>query len=290
MTTRVLRHPGSRIESSGSASRRGPTRFSGGVPEPPIVRPGAGRTPDGTDPAIRGDHRQPSRRPRRPVPDGPWERVLDLFERWRGDTRAGLAVLVAVAVVAGVVWYRIGVGAGDRPPPRRAGAPVTTRAPDTATAAEVTTTDADVIVVHVAGAVSTPGVVELHAGSRVIDAVEAAGGADDDADLDRLNLAAKLSDGERVLVQRVGDPPEPGSSASDEPASSSDSGTSTRLVNINTSTSAELEALPGIGPALAGAIIAERERRGRFRNIQELREVRGIGEKRFADLADLVTV
>jgi competence protein ComEA len=221
------------------------------------------------------------------VPDGPWERVLEVFERWRGDVRAGLAVLVAIAVVAGVVWYRIGVGSGD-PPPRPA-LPATS-GPSGAVAASTTTVGGDVIVVHVAGAVATPGVVELDADARVIDAVEAAGGADDDADLDRLNLAARLADGERILVQHVGDPADPGSSATGEPAASNDTSPATGLVNVNTATSTELEALPGIGPALAAAIIAERARRGRFRNVQELRDVRGIGEKRFADLAGLVTV
>jgi len=131
-------------------------------------------------------------------------------------------------------------------------------------------------------------VVELAAGARVIDAVEAAGGAIAEADLDRLNLAAKLADGQRVLVQRVGDPPAP-ATGGDAASPSADTGTP-GLVNVNTATSAQLEELPGIGPALAAAIINERERRGGFRSVQELRDVRGIGEKRFADLADLVTV
>lgn len=206
----------------------------------------------------------------------------------RGDARAGLAVLVAVAVIAGVIWYRIGVAGSDAPPRRLGPAATAPAGSDAKGDVSTTTTRGEIVVVHVAGAVATPGVVELEPGARVIDAVEAAGGADDDADLDRLNLAARVADGERVLVQRVGDPPDP-TAAPDEEATTG-AGAADGLVDLNTATSAELEELPGIGPALAAAIIAERERRGRFRNVQELREVRGIGEKRFADLEGLVTV
>ena len=117
-------------------------------------------------------------------------------------------MLVCVAVIAGVVWYRVGVGGADDAPPRRAPAATSARLPAAADVQPPTTKVArDVIVVHVAGAVTRPGVVDLDAGARVIDAVEAAGGAVPEADLDRLNLAAKVADGERILVSRVGDPP-----------------------------------------------------------------------------------
>ena len=142
--------------------------------------------------------------------------------------------------------------------------------------------------VHVAGAVTHPGVVELTPGARVIDAIEAAGGAPPTADLDRLNLAAELTDGQRVLVQNVGDPAAPAAPGGD--VSTAPGEAPGGLVDLNAATSEQLEELPGIGPALAEAILTERERRGGFRNVLELRDVRGIGEKRFADLVDLVTV
>ncbi len=142
--------------------------------------------------------------------------------------------------------------------------------------------------VHVAGAVTTPGVVELAKGARVIDALEAAGGGVAGADLDRLNLAAKLVDGQRVLVQKVGDPPAP---ADPSAAGSTALGaTPAGPIDLNAATQEQLEALPGIGPTLARAILAERDRRGGFRSVNELREVRGIGERRFADLKSLVVV
>jgi competence protein ComEA len=216
-----------------------------------------------------------------------------VLDRWRGDARLGLAILVAVAVVAGVVWYRIGAGgasASPRTAPSRAGTTRNTsaRAPEDVT----TTTSAKRVVVHVAGAVARPGVVELAVGSRVIDAVEAAGGGLPDADLDRLNLAAKLVDGQRVLVQKVGDPAAADPSGVGDPSSGSTApGAPTAgPLNLNTATLEQLDQLPGIGPTLAAAILAERERRGSFKSVNELRDVRGIGEKRFADLHDLVTV
>ncbi len=244
--------------------------------------------------------------------DGIGDRVRDLWDRWRGDPRLGLAILVAVAIIAGVVWYRVGAGGGA--PARATGSSAGTaatqadsrRAPEPApsTSDETAGDAADPseaagtrggasLVVHVAGAVQHPGVVELQAGARVIDALEAAGGGLADADLDRLNLAAKLVDGQRVLVQRIGDPSLPdGTAVGDGTGTTGIPGAdaTTALVNLNTATGVELEELPGIGPTLAGAIITERTRRGGFRSVNELRDVRGIGEKRFADLADLVTV
>ncbi|WP_199521566.1 ComEA family DNA-binding protein [Jiangella anatolica] len=141
------------------------------------------------------------------------------------------------------------------------------------------------IVVHVAGLVARPGVVELPTGSRVIDAIEAAGGATPEADLTPINLARILTDGEQVLVTE--DPPAPPPAPpADAPAAGAPSGP----VNLNTATAAELDTLPGIGPTLAGRILEWREQNGRFTTVDELREVSGIGDQRFAELEPLVTL
>jgi len=222
-------------------------------------------------------------------------RVLDRVRDWRSDARFGVVVLIAVALVAGAVWYRIGIGGGSE-----AGAAQSTSSARTSTTrlAATTTTAAAApsggsarIAVHVAGAVTRPGVVELGAGTRVIDAVEAVGGAHPDADLDRLNLAAKLTDGERVYVPKVGEA-DPGVLGGEESASDAGAsgGAPVGKLNLNTATEAQLEALPGIGPTFAQSILAERQRRGGFTSVNELRGVRGIGDKRFAELAPLVTV
>ncbi len=155
---------------------------------------------------------------------------------------------------------------------------------------------------HVAGAVARPGVVTLPAGSRVTEALDRAGGADRDADLGRLNLARVVEDGERVYVPRVGetDIPEtvdggtasaPGSSGS-AGAGGAGGGSSGAdpVVDLNTADQAALETLPGIGPSLAGRILAWRDEHGRFAAVEDLLDVNGIGDVRFADLRDRVRV
>jgi competence protein ComEA len=218
---------------------------------------------------------------------GPFERLVDRLRELRGDPRVGIAGLLVLALVAGLIWYRL--GAGDSGPTS-----TTSRAPASSAATSGSAPggakNGGRVTVHVAGAVATPGVFDLDGNARVIDAVEAAGGGAPDADLNRLNLAAKVTDGQRVLVQRVGEAAATSGSAVPGGAGGSGSADPSALVNLNSATPAELETLPGIGPTLAEAIIAERERRGSFRSVNELRDVRGIGEKRFADLKDKVTV
>jgi competence protein ComEA len=136
------------------------------------------------------------------------------------------------------------------------------------------------LVVHVAGKVHKPGIVRLPPGSRVLDAVAAAGGTYDGVDLTGLNLARMLTDGEQLLVGV----PAPAGATPDPP------GAAPGPVNLNTATADQLEELPGIGPALAGRILAWRDEHGRFSSVEELQEVSGIGPATFAELADLVTV
>ena len=141
--------------------------------------------------------------------------------------------------------------------------------------------------VHVVGAVRTPGVVELDGGARVRDALAAAGGPADDADVERLNLAAPVTDGERLAVPRIGEPdPAPRRRRRPTPSDGAPAGP----LDLNTATATDLETLPGIGPTLAEAIVRQREKMGRFKSVDDLKQVRGIGEGRFADIRDLVRV
>lgn len=133
------------------------------------------------------------------------------------------------------------------------------------------------LVVHVAGLVNRPGVVTLSPGARVIDAVEGAGGPAPGADLGSVNLARQVTDGEQVRVRATG-----------EPAPEGTAGSSGGPVSLNAASVAELEALPGVGPVLAGRIVDWRAKHGRFSAVEELREVSGIGEKLYAALAPLV--
>ncbi|WP_246060654.1 ComEA family DNA-binding protein [Enorma burkinafasonensis] len=140
------------------------------------------------------------------------------------------------------------------------------------------------LVVDVDGAVASPGVVEVPAGSRVADAIDAAGGLAEDADVSGVNRAAPLADGEKVYIPRAGE-------ASQAPAAAgSPPGEEAALVNINTADLSELDELPGIGPATAQAIIDEREANGPFTSIEDIMRVSGIGEKKFEKLADRICV
>lgn len=142
------------------------------------------------------------------------------------------------------------------------------------------------IMVHISGEVYRPGLVELSLGSRTIDAVELAGGLKKHADLDRINLAKKLVDEEKIYVPRIGE--------EDTPIETSVEGIagndfSSNQVDINTCTKEELMSLPGIGEVLAGRIIEYREQTS-FKTIEDIKNVSGIGDKKFEGIKDLIRI
>jgi competence protein ComEA len=147
------------------------------------------------------------------------------------------------------------------------------------------------IVVDIGGKVRRPGIQRLPAGSRVADALRAAGGVRPGANTDGLNRARILVDGEQVLVGRPAPAPGPGTMPGAGAAGAGGAVTGaapTAPVSLNTATADQLDTLPGVGPVLAQHIIDHRTRHGGFRSVDELREVNGIGDRRFADLRDLV--
>ena len=150
------------------------------------------------------------------------------------------------------------------------------------------------VFVHVVGAVKTPGVYELREGDRVLAAVEAAGGLDDDACVQAVNLARDVVDGEQVYVPTNEEVAEGGGGQAAitavEGGGSTRSGASGGLVNINTATSEELQTLPGVGPATAASIIEYREGGGTFSKPEDIKNVSGIGDGKYAKLADKICV
>lgn len=146
------------------------------------------------------------------------------------------------------------------------------------------------VTVHVAGAVVHPGVYAVAAGSRVVDAVTAAGGPISEAEVDQLNLAARVSDGDRVQVPKRGEVVSGPTSAGSSPGLSGAAGAAAGPVDLNRATKEQLDALPGVGPATAAAILAWRDTHGRFRAVSELLEVRGIGPAKLEALRPLVKV
>ncbi|WP_232021141.1 ComEA family DNA-binding protein [Pseudonocardia autotrophica] len=212
--------------------------------------------------------------------------------------RRGALVLVGV-VLAGAVLAGVGVWSNRPTAQPVAGLPEVTAAPASSApdppeaAAPVT---AGPLVISVVGRVARPGLVRIPDGSRVADAVDAVGGALPGVDLTGVNLARRLGDGEQIAIGVPGAveaPPEvpvPGG----EPASGSEPGAGgapgTAKVDLNRATAADLDALPGVGPVTATKIIDWRTTNGRFSRVEQLREIDGIGERRFAQLKDLVRV
>lgn len=192
--------------------------------------------------------------------DGAWRQRAEVW--WAGQTPAtqGLLLLVAAALVGTLVLSRLAA------PGASAVAPIPP------------TVEEPPLLVHVTGEVARPGLYRLLAGSRVADALTAAGGATGAAALGSLNLARPLEDGEQLVV------PGPAAAAA-TPGARTDG-----KVDLNRASSAELDALPGIGPVLAARIVAYRDANGGFRAVRDLRRVQGIGEKLYRSLAELVAV
>jgi competence protein ComEA len=143
------------------------------------------------------------------------------------------------------------------------------------------------LVVAVGGKVRKPGLVRLPPGARVADALDAAGGPQPGVDVAMLNLARKVVDGELIMV---GVTPSPGAATPAGPAATGAAGAAGGLVNLNTATLADLDTLPGVGPVLAQRILDAREAQGGFKAVSDLRKVDGIGDARYEQLKDLVTV
>lgn len=149
--------------------------------------------------------------------------------------------------------------------------------------------EAPEIVVDVGGKVREPGIHRLPAGSRVADALHAAGGVKPGTDTDGLNRARFLVDGEQVIVGGPAPAPAPGAGGGPAPGGPAGGvAAPTAPIPLNTATADQLDTLPGVGPVLAQHIIDYRTQHGGFRSVDELREVNGIGDRRFADLRDLV--
>ncbi len=261
----------------------GPRRHGDGFPDvgprrregddPAAFRPGDldRRYPaDGDDPA-----------PAAPLP-GP-----GVFDPGRRGVRALAAVAVAVVLGAGFWAWR------SRPQPEPVRPAATVAGPESSggPASGPAVAPTGELVVAVAGRVRRPGLVRVPAGARVADAVEAAGGALPGTDVALLNPARKVADGELILVGVTAPPGAAGPGAAPAgPAAAPGGAAPGGRVNLNTATLAQLDALPGVGPVLAQRILTHRDQHGGFRSVGDLRQVDGIGDARYEQLKDLVTV
>jgi competence protein ComEA len=247
---------------------------------------------------------------RRPPPGRRPGRLAALARRWvpegwrgaRTDPgRPGAVALVVVAAVAAVL-AAVGVWS-QRPRVEPVGAlPAVSVAPTAgesgsgqpvATPAATPTAPPEPLVVSVAGKVVRPGLVRVPDGARVADVLEAAGGPLPGTDLSGLNLARRVGDGEQVAV---GVPAAPDAAGTDPGAGAGPPGGAAGadpaggVVDLNAATLQQLDGLPGVGPVTAQRILDWRERNGRFAAVEQLREVEGIGERRFEQMRELVRV
>lgn len=240
-------------------------------------------------------------------------RPRDAPRRWAVPMRLAVTAALALGLVGGAVALRsasvasagrvpielppVGVSLGSPAASTddAGGAASTDRAStDSADLVSVPTMSGGTVVVHVVGEVASPGVVQLAAGSRVDDAISAAGGATARADLAALNLARVVIDGEQVVVPAPGDDLAPQATARLGSRTAADAvgsgGSAAASVDLNGADAAALDGLPGIGPVLAGRIIDWRQANRRFTSIDQLGEVEGIGPTLLAKLRPLVRV
>lgn len=157
------------------------------------------------------------------------------------------------------------------------------------------------IVVHITGAVQKTGILVLPKGARIADAIDVANGAKPEADLDEVNLAYVLQDGQKIYIPSKSDKKE--TNTEGKAHITSDAGNNviienensenkelTKKVNINTATQSELENLPGIGPSIASKIIEYREKNGKFKKIEDLQNIKGIGDAKLGNIKEYIVV
>jgi competence protein ComEA len=290
------RPPGSAALPTVPAAGSGPPRRSDAARRPGVAARSPEHPPD-TDPEIEtAEPETPLPRAPRPTPGGG---LLTTVATFRRPHLIVVAVLVALGIlVAGWAVLRARPVAVAVTPPAASstvGGATSGRSTGASGAGVSPSAAVPAVVVHVLGAVREPGLVSVAAGSRVQDAIAAAGGLTGKADPGELNLAQAVTDGQQIVV---GTKDKPAGEVRNGTAGGGSGGNGTggsgagpgRPLDLNAAGQAELEELPGVGPVMAGKILAWRTENGRFSRVEELQEIDGVGPKTYAKLAPLCRV
>jgi len=185
-------------------------------------------------------------------------------------------LLIIIVIVSGVILYR-NFNVEDK---------FTINPPENPTENNsIVKIEAPPVIIHITGAVNNPGVYQLKSTDRIIDAVKIAGGATEEANLDAVNLALRLKDGQKIVIphNRI-----VGTTEGNNIDSTYTSSSHSDKININTANSKLLQSLPGIGPVLSERIVEYRNKNGFFSSIDDIKNVSGIGEKKFEGIKDLI--
>ncbi len=210
--------------------------------------------------------------------------MVEWLERNRGHV---IVLLINLAVTGALFFWlqRPAAAPLEITPPQPSPAPAITPSAQL----PIETATAALLRIYVTGAVAHPDVYRLPPGSIVKDAIQAAGGASDGADLNRVNLAQELRDQQQVVVPRVGEPDVAPPTSSAPPGRSGEVPL-TGKVNINTATAGELDTLPGVGAVTAQSILDYRAAHGPFKSIEDIQQVKNIGDATYQKLKDRITV
>ena len=147
------------------------------------------------------------------------------------------------------------------------------------------------IIVHITGEINNPGIIKIKEGSRLVDVIEKAGGYTDQADTEKVNLAYEVKDEQKIVIPNINKKDDESKIIDDDESFIKDNGnSSSSKVNINTATQSEFESLTGIGPSMASKILDYREKNGKFKSIEELKNVPGIGSSKFESIKDEICI
>ena len=203
-----------------------------------------------------------------------------------------IIIIIAIIIISGIIFYVYNSNKIDNSTLEDE---ILVANNSTEKTKEENTEEKNKIIIHITGAVKTPGIVKLDEGSRIEDAINKAGGLTEDADISRVNLAYVLEDGTKIKIPSnldVGDLQDDvlSNDSGEEIIEENEKTSQNSFININKATEQDLQKLPGIGPSLAYRIISYRNENGKFSTVEDIKNVNGIGDSKYENIRDFICV